>query len=63
MNTIIGIYRYFGEQLSDMCYFHNLLTPVLSPPEKAVGPKTNKFTMSFVSILTLNSSKFKTVEF
>jgi len=35
-NTMIGIYRYFGEQLSDMLYFQNLLTPVLSTPEKAV---------------------------
>lgn len=36
MNTMIGIYRWFGEQLADMLYFQNLLTPVLSRPEKAI---------------------------
>ena len=35
---MIGIYRYSGEQLSDMLCFQNLLAPVLSTPEKAVDP-------------------------
>lgn len=38
MNTMIGIYRWFRQQLSAMLYFQNLLTPVLSPPEKAFDP-------------------------
>lgn len=39
MNTTIGIYRYFGEQLSDMFYFHR--------QRKLLALKENKFTMSF----------------